>query len=402
MTMLHQRAEQEKRPAPVLLPSPGLGRWLAESGGSLVFSTYQSARMIFLSGLDNGETIALDRIVGSAMGLAADHKRLWVSNKEQAWRFVNVGPHTLPPDNVPGKPDNDLATPEQADIRYDGVFMPRMGVLLGPCDTHDLLGGVTHNKRSYELLFVNTSFSCIASIDPQHNFVPVWKPSFISALSPEDRCHLNGMGARDGRLAYVTACAATDTPMGWREARIGGGLLIDVQADAVICDGLSMPHSPRWHDGRVWLLNSAEGQFGYVDPADHRFIAVADCPGFARGLCIVGDHAVIGLSKLRANSFGADMPLSSKLEARRIPQRCGLLVVNLKTGAIDHWLTIEGVVTELYDVAFLAGLRRPYSPGFSHPHLHRSLLNIPDQPFPLANPRPAAQSQRGAETSAPL
>lgn len=366
-----EKSEIEK---PRLLPSPGLGNWLNELGGSLIFSTYQSARVFFLSGKENGETVALERIVGSAMGLAVDRDRLWITNKEQAWRFSNVGQRRL------------KISEDAMEELFDAVYMPRWGLFLGPCDTHDILANTSFDGRRHELLFVNTSFSCIASIDGHYNFIPVWKPKFISALSPEDRCHLNGMGEKDGRLAYVTACAMTDEGYAWKDQKSGGGVLIDVETDEVIASGFSMPHSPRWHDGKIWMLNSGDGEFGYVDPSDGRFVQVADCPGFARGLYITGDHAVIGLSRLRENTFASGLRIKEKLESRHIPQRCGLIVVNLKTGRIDHWLTIENAISELYDVAFMNGIRRPFTPGFSHPEMHRYLINIPSDRFKIEKP----------------
>ena len=357
---------QEKQPKPQLMPSPGLGAWLYEQGGSLVFSTYQSSRIFFVSANGTGETVALDRIVGSAMGLAVDRDKLWVSNKEQAWRFANVGPRRL-------QPNKDEAAQD-----FDAVYMPRWGMFLGGCDTHDLLANVRHAGRMYELLFVNTNYSCIASVDGHYNFVPVWKPSFVSALSPEDRCHLNGMGARDGQLAYATACAETDSALAWKDKKSGGGVLIDVQSNEIITRDLSMPHSPRWHDGKVWLLNSGDGHLGYVEPDTGKFVAVADCPGFARGLTIVGHYALVGLSKLRENTFASELRIKPKLESRHIPQRCGVLVVNLHTGRTEHWLDIEGGISELYDVAWLPGIQRPFTPGFGHPDMHRHLVNFPN------------------------
>lgn len=371
---------QTPPPAPTLLPSPGLADWLQAQSGSLVFSTYQSARIFFVSAAQQTDgglgMVALERIVGSAMGLAVDRDKLWVTNKEQAWRFTNVGPRTLKP------------APDAKAVDYDAVYMPRWGILLGGCDTHDVLANVRFNGRQHELLFVNTAFSCICSIDGHYNFVPVWKPSFISALSPEDRCHLNGMGAKDGQLAYATACAETDAGYAWKPQKNGGGLLIDVQTNEIITRNLSMPHSPRWHNGKVWLLNSGDGQLGYVEPADGRFVPVADCPGFARGLHMVGDYAIVGLSKLRDNTFSSGLLIKSKLEASHVPQRCGLLIINLKTGQIEHWLTIEGSITELYDVAFLPGIQRPYTPGFGQPELHRHLFNVPSDLAPVVAPTP--------------
>lgn len=367
--------EQEKpeQIKPRLLPSPQLGQWLHEMGGSLVFTTYQSARVFFLSADKDGNTIALERIIGSAMGIAVDKDKLWITNKEQAWRFSNVGPRRL------------ALEKDEPEITYDAVYMPRKGLFLGGCDTHDVLADISYNDKEYELLFVNTNCSCIAAIDPHYNFVPVWKPSFISALSPEDRCHLNGMGAKEGKLAYATACGQTNTGLGWKPHKNGGGLLIDIQTDQIITTGLSMPHSPRWHDGKVWLLNSGDGQFGYVKPDDGAFVPMLDCPGFARGLSIIGDYAVIGLSRLRENTFASGLKIKEKLENQHIAQRCGLLIVDLRTSKIVHWLTIEGI-TELYDAAFLAGIERPFTPGFSYPYMHRQMMHIP-KIFPIEAPK---------------
>lgn len=374
--------EKNTAPRPSLLPSPGLGQWLKDSGGSLAFTTYQSARVFFLSGMDNGETVALERIVGSAMGIAVDHDKLWISNKEQAWRFSNVGRQIL-----------NTGTEESPErTEFDAVFMPRWGIFLGQCDTHDLLSQTRHAGRVYELLFVNTNFNCIATIDGHYNFVPVWKPKFISRIGPGDHCHLNGMGAKDGHLAYATACSTDDAPMGWRDHKRGGGILIDIQADEIIASGFSMPHSPRWHDSKVWMFDSGNGDFGYVDPATGKFESILLCPGFARGLTIIGNDAVIALSRLRGNTFASGLPIKERLESLHIQQKCGLLVVDLITGSIKHWLTIEGI-SELYDVAFLAGIRRPYTPGFSEPEKHRRLMNIPNShEFPLQTKNPKTEA----------
>lgn len=356
-------------PKPALHPSPNLGAWLADCKGSLCFTTYQSSRLFMIFAGEDGGTHAQERIVGSAMGLALDPEYMWVANKEQAWRFSNVGPGTI------------------KDEAWQAIYMPRKGHFLGGVDTHDIVAKAMFRGNRHELAFVNTNYSCIANIHPHYGFVPLWKPDFISALSAEDRCHLNGMCAQDGELAFVTLCGRFDTPRGWRATKNGGGMVIDIRTDEVLCEGLSMPHSPRWHNGRLWLLNSGEGDFGYLDGGC--FVPVCLCPGFARGLCFVGDYAVIGLSQLRDNTFASGMRLKTRLEDLCIQQRCGLIVVDLNDGKIVHWLTLSDPVTELYDVAFLPGVTRPYTPGFSEPELHRSVMHsAPAAGFPAARPRP--------------
>lgn len=362
------RAQERLTEKPSLFASPGLGNWLKEEGGSLAFTTYQSARLFLLSAGEDGKTQTLERIMGTAMGLAVERDRLWVSNHQQVWHLANIGPHQL------DKQD------------FDAVYMPRRGYLLGGCNTHDILANVTHRGQHHELLFANTCFSCIAAIDNHYNFRPVWKPDFISELEPSDRCHLNGIAARDGELTFATLCGLTDTAMGWKEGKSDGGCVIDITTNRILCKGLSMPHSPRWHHGRLWLLNSGNGDFGYLEPTTGKFVAVGVCPGFARGLCFVGNYAVIGISKLRESPFASSLPLRSRLKSLNIRETCGLLVVDPQTGKLVHWLTIEGSVTELYDVAFLPGVTRPYTPGFSEPGVHKTLFDLPPDPvFPRAS-----------------
>lgn len=370
---------QEGLPKPTLLPSPGLGEWLRQVGGSLAFTTYQTARLFFLYGDDDGATVGQERIVGSAMGMSINPQMMWVSNKEQVWRFSNVGGCTI------------------KDQEWQAVYMPRKGYFLGACDTHDIIPDAIIGGLRYELAFVNTLYSCIAAIDGHFGFRPLWKPPFISSLSPEDRCHLNGMGTRDGEIAYVTLCGEFDTPIGWKATKSGGGMVMDVRENAVLCRGLSMPHSPRWHNGRLWVLNSGDGDFGYLD--GDRFVSVTRCPGFARGLCFVGDYAVIGLSKLRDNTFASGLGIKQRLEDAHVPQRCGLIVVDLNTGKVVHWLNIEGVITELYDVAFLPGITRPYTPGFSEPELQRQIINVAPGIFPVEPPRPAPSDDKAAPST---
>jgi DNA-binding CsgD family transcriptional regulator len=69
------------------------------------------------------------------------------------------------------------------------------------------------------LVFVNTMFGCLATLSERANFKPLWRPPFLSALVPEDRCHLNGLAMRGGRPAYVTVVSRSDVVDGWRDKR---------------------------------------------------------------------------------------------------------------------------------------------------------------------------------------
>ena len=139
---------------------------------------------------------------------------------------------------------------------------------------------------------------------------------------------------------------------------------MNVRTDEVMAEGLSMPHSPRLYRGRLWMLQTGTGEFGYLDSSTGRFEPVCFLPGFARGLSFIGDHAVIGLSRPRENRTFEGLELNDRLEAERRQAQCGLFVVNITTGDIEHSLTLEGVVEEIYDVAFLPDTTRPKALGF--------------------------------------
>jgi len=134
-----------------------------------------------------------------------------------------------------------------------------------------------------------------------------------------------------------------------------------------------MPHSPRFFDGRLYVLNSGAGEFGTVDPSTGRFDPIAFCPGYLRGLCFLAGHAVIGLSQPRGNRTFAGLPLQERMRSEKVEPRCGLYVVDLKTGDIAHWLRLEGIVSELYDVVALEGIARPSMVGFRSDEIRRTI-----------------------------
>ena len=72
---------------------------------------------------------------------------------------------------------------------------------------------------------------------------------------------------RDGSPAFVTVMARTDEPGGWRKGRNDSGAVLDVASGEAVTTGLAMPHSPRWHDGNLFVLNSGMGRLERVDLA---------------------------------------------------------------------------------------------------------------------------------------
>jgi len=324
--------------------------WLFEANASLAFTTYQSGKVFFVGLQPNGRLSIFERTFNRCMGLGLTETGFFMSSLYQLWRFENI-----------------LGT-GQAHEGYDRAYLPVNGHTTGDLDIHDI--AVDAKGRP---VFVNTLFSCLATIGERESFVPLWQPPFISKLAAEDRCHLNGLAMLDGRPKYVTAVAATDVADGWRDKRKDGGIVIDVASGEAVASGLSMPHSPRMHGGKLWLLNSGTGEFGFIEPDEGRFQSVAFCPGYLRGLSFHDDYALLGLSKARGDATFSGLELEAALASRGAEPQCGLYVIDLRNGDAVHWLRIEGVVEELYDVVFLPGVRRPMAFGFKSDEIRRTL-----------------------------
>ncbi len=343
-------------PSPILLASPGFAAWLGSAKVSFALSAYQRGRLILLGLRPDGTPRAHERKVEGSLGLWTDGEEIWLGADTMLWRFRN----DMPQGSV---------TPAGVDRR----FVPREARVTGALDIHGIGVGRMDGMATPGPIFVNTAYNCLATISDTASFRPLWRPSFISALVAEDRCHLNGLAMEGERPAYVTAVSRSDVADGWREGRRSGGLVLDVASGEVVARDLSMPHSPRLHGGRLWVLNSGRGELGFVDVRDGRFTPVAFCPGYARGLAFIGRWAVVGLSRPRGNQTFEGLALGELLAAQDAVPRCGLLVVDTETGRVEHWLRFEHTVDELYDVAALPGVRQAEAVGFLGEEIKRAV-----------------------------
>jgi len=147
-----------------------------------------------------------------------------------------------------------------------------------------------------------------------------------------------------------------------------------IPSNEVVVGGLSMPHSPRWYQGKLWLLNAGTGELGYVD--DSKFVPIAFCQGFVRGLAFWGDLAIVGLSKLRSASFSG-LVLEERLLAEGKTAQCGLMAINIHSGEIVHSLFLDKPIEELFDVVVLPNVARPMSLGFQDEDIER-LVKFPN------------------------
>ena len=306
-------------------------------GVSLLVSTYQAGKVVAV-GTNRGELTLTYHNFERAMGLAVRPDRIAVGGRAQVW-FLQSAP--------------DLAARVEPAGNYDACFLTRTSHFTGEVQAHELAWA------GDELWLVNTAFSCLCTLDGRHSFVPRWRPPFISNLAAEDRCHLNGLAMADGAPRYVTAMGETDTAHGWRPNKVQGGCLIDVASGQTVARGFAMPHSPRVHAGRVWMLHSGAGQLVVVDPMTGRAETVTELPGYTRGLAMYDRFAFVGLSKIRETSTFGGMPIA----ARRPELKCGVGVVDLTTGRLAAHLEFLSGVEEIFDVQVVPGTRCPVLSG---------------------------------------
>ena len=321
--------------------SRGLAAWLTQNQTSFAITSYQSGRLFLVGTMPDGTVSVHQSAFSRAMGVCWDRNGLWLASRVQIWRLENILPEGM-----------------LAQGTYDLSLMPRQTFITGDIDVHEM--GVGDDGKP---VFVNTSYSCLATIDPVHSFRPIWKPSFISELAREDRCHMNGLGMLDGKPKYVTAVSQTDVADGWHGRPLPKGVVIDVETNRVVTDQLSMPHSPREApDGKLYAVDSGRGFLVEVDKETGDLRDVAFCPGFLRGLAIINGFALVTVSKPRYGKF-EDMPIADELAKRNGTPMCGVLIIDLATGKGAEWLRLEGDVHELFTVELMPGIKCPMVVG---------------------------------------
>jgi uncharacterized protein (TIGR03032 family) len=339
---------------------------LNQLGVSLFVSTYQAGKVVAVGVADppptplakGGVELSLSyHNFERAMGLAVGPDRIAVGARAQVW-FLKSAP--------------DLARRVEPAGRHDACFLTRSSHFTGEIQAHELAWSSTAPLSpggrgvggEGELWLVNTAFGCLCTLDDQHSFVPRWRPPFLTALAAEDRCHLNGMAMAPGERGalaprYVTALGETDTPQGWRPKKVTGGCLIDVASGQTVARGFAMPHSPRVHQNRVWMLHSGAGQLVEVEPARGHVQTVTELPGYTRGLALYDRFAFVGLSKIRETSTFGGMPIAD----RQQELKCGVGVVDLTTGRLVAHLEFVTGVEEIFDVQVVPGTRCPAVSG---------------------------------------
>ncbi len=306
---------------------------------TLLVSTYQAGKLVALSARDG--KLALTFInFDRPMGVAVRTDGIAVACRDHLWYLRNAP---------------DIAPRLSPTVHHDALYLARQAVVTGEIQAHEMA------FIGPDLWVVNTLFSCLATPHSEFSFVPQWRPKFISALAAEDRCHLNGLAVVDGRARYATAMAETDSAGGWRPNKVSTGCVLDISEKRVVARGFAMPHSPRWFDGRLWVLDSGRGQLTTVDIGTGAILPIVDMPGYTRGLAMHGQFAFVGLSKIRETSTFGGVPIAKNLAELK----CGVGVVDLLSRQTVATFQFASGVDEIFDVTLLPGVR---DPAFRGPH----------------------------------
>jgi uncharacterized protein (TIGR03032 family) len=331
---------------------------------SLVVSTYQAGKVLVLGAHQGKLTISL-MDYERPMGVAVGQEKIAIGSGSSI--HLLRANHSVAPTVAPAG-------------SHDGCFVPHTARHTGKILVHDLGWGTEG------LWVVNTLFSCLCTLDDAHSFIPRWKPSFISKLADEDRCHLNGMAMEQGQPRYVTTLAPVDTAAGWRADKAHTGCLIDVQTGDFVARGLCMPHSPRVFQNQLFVLNSGMGNLSLVDRNTGRLQPVEQVPGYTRGLAFQGQFAFVGLSRIRETNVFGGLPIGEHREELC----CGVAVIDMTTGRTVATFRFLSGVEEIFAVEVLPGFANPAMGGALHGEQQNEIWIVPAQPPALRLPPPSA------------
>jgi uncharacterized protein (TIGR03032 family) len=328
---------------------------------SLAVTSYQSARLILIQ--SNGSTINTRfKAFPRPMGIYADEERITLGTFNQVLEFKKsnellrkikneeLDDTTRMSKKVLEKDEEQRAVLQKEremelnDVKgSDALYLQRASITTGMINIHDIAWG------DEGLWVVNSTFSCLSTLTPQHSFVARWKPKFISELVPEDRCHLNGMAMQDGKPKYVTTFNMEDTRDSWSEGRIDYGTLIDIDTDEILIEGMIMPHSPKVHNGSIYVCESGLGNVWQYNIETKEKTELIKLQGFTRGVNFYGGLMFVGTSRIRSSDIKNPTPLTKMYEETF----AGIWVINPNTGEEVAHIKFEGNIDQIYDIAII-------------------------------------------------
>jgi uncharacterized protein (TIGR03032 family) len=312
------------------------GKFLEDNNCSLLVSTYKSNLVLGVTSR-SGQVETSAWPMPRPMGICRVGNGLAIGTESVIVQYTN---------------EPSLAGHLDLEEGVDALFMKRSLHITGDINIHDL-GSVTKANDETEIWFVNTRFSCLATLQDGYSFVPRWKPSWISSLVGDDRCHLNGLAMVEGKPKYASAFSQTDSKQGWREGESDSGVIVDVETGEIVASGIHHPHSPTWYRNALFVLESGTGSLCRVDTSTKHVTRIASLSGYVRGLSFIDGYAIVGLSKVRQTN-------SSKVELKEEKDpKAGIGIVDISSGAIVSTLRFDEAVSEIYDIEILPGVAKP-------------------------------------------
>ena len=249
---------------------------------------------------------------------------------------------------------------EDMDADADALFLPRNSHITGDINVHDVAWG------EGGLWLVNSRFSCICTLQPNLSFKPRWWPMFLEGPTGNGVAHLNCMAMQDGLPAYATCFGPFTTETGWREAKsLDTGLLMDVQNNQIVLDGLCMPHSPKIYGGKVYVCNSGYGTVVCHDPATQTTQTVLEVQGFTRALTFFQNYMIVCCSRFRKSARAAPLPIAEKYD----DSHAGVYIVDMADLSVVAYCRFDGDVGQLYDVAVIEQSAQPLVLGLQDPRV---------------------------------
>ena len=335
--------------------SDGLPEFFLEQKSSIILSTYQAARVIVIGSVDGEELFQVPVSIKKPMGIAIEKSKLAIAGLDELIFYSNN--------------ENVTDTLKLNEKKFDNIFVQRASYNTSTIDIHDIHFG------DGVLWGVNSLFSCLCTFDINYNFRPKWKPLFIDALAPEDRCHLNGMAFKDNLPRFVTALSQTNEKEGWRKDKMSSGVLLEVPSGNVVLSGLAMPHSPRFVKDDLYVLESGTGKLLLVDTTNGSSEVVYNFGCFVRGMSSLNNFLVIGKSKIRNGSkdFG-------DLEVRENSTNAGIIIFDLVNRKIVGEINYETTVEEIFDVQVMEGMVKPLILG-DKSEKYKQVITFPGNVF---------------------
>lgn len=249
---------------------------------------------------------------------------------------------------------------ESIELEADALFLPRNSHITGEINAHDIAWG------EGGLWLVNSRFSCLCTLQPDLSFKPRWWPMFLDGPTGDGAGHVNCMAMENGKPTYVTCFGAFTQDRSWREAEtLDTGLLIDVQHNKVVLDGLYLPHSPKIYNGKVYLCNSGEGTVMSYDPATGSVETLLELQGFTRALTFFQGYMIVCCSRFRKSERVAKLPLEQKYD----DSHAGIYVVDMEDMSIVAYCRFDGDVSQLYDVVVIENAVQPVVLGLQDPRV---------------------------------